>query len=717
MDTEITEENAEKRALYTEDEVELKMRKVKERIEKSLNTSESGNDGKAPPPSNLMRKMGSWIFESVGGYYLPTENVSKLSVKMQEQLLIRDLIYAFSGVPSSHIRPDISIDDVNQLKTDQIGQVRFKIDENFSGAFRSLANELLPLIGYYINVQSFIEDTIMTTSCCRSLGVALHRNMQQYFEVQSALESQLQEQKLNLQQLVHQLRPWLITMEAYASLTSRARCSDLSTADLLSLMHEHQQHFKTEGLKKLITDVSHYYMKMVQLWTQKGVLYDVRGDFFIEDTRANAMSSTLLSPKQCCHSYWAQRYRLHMDRLPSFLEPVHERIFLAGKYLNVLRQCNAHMKLMQIPLSYLPGDEAHVEFIRSSYELPARKLLEILVENQQLMRHLQNLQGYFLLQQENFTKSLMEKCAGQLQYNVDCLIPEKMQKLLLEALQSSDDPFKHMLHCQLMDCDVATQLANRHKRHSEEKDKEMEMELENEPSSEMEASSEVESSSELPEPLSICGFEAFTLRYTPNWPISLVIHDEPLEQLQLLHRVLFFLRYVQHQLKSTYYDLSKCNSHAAALRDRMTECILQLEQHMLLDIVEPHWQSLLLAVERAELIDEVLSQFQDTLDQCLLLCLLSEPITFVRSLYTLGQLCLNYCGFIEQPTSEEFESGVVEYEEEFNSLLLSILDLVVELSKPNSASSEEERESCKQLLQRLKFISKDLAQTPILSEI
>lgn len=713
MDSENIEEVDEQQVRFIEDDVELKPRKAKECTENSANSSDLRDDTTNPTHSNFKRKIGSWIFESVGGYYLPTENVCKLSVKLQEQLLIRDLIYAFSGVPSSHIRPDILIDDVTLLKTEQIDQVRFKIDDSFSGAFRALANELLPLIGYYINVQSFIEDTIMSTSCCRVLGIALHRNMQQYFEVQSELESRLQEQKLNLQQLVHQLRPWLLTMESYASLTSRARQSNLSTANLLSVIHDYEQHFKTEGLKQVMTEVSHYYMKMVQLWTQKGVLYDARGDFFIEDTRANAMSSTLLSPTQCCHAYWAQRYRLHMDRLPSFLEPLHEKIFLAGKYLNVLRQCNAQMRLMQIPLSYIPGDKAHVEFINSSYELSARKLLEILMENQQLKQHLYNLQGYFLMQKENFNKSLMKSCAGLLQCNVDCLVPEKLQKLLLEALQSSDDPFKHMLNCQLMDSDVVTQLTDRKK--PQEVDKEME--INNESFSVVKVSSVDDFSSELSDHLSISGFEAFTLRYNPNWPISLVIHDEPLEQLQLLHRVVFFLRYVQHQLKSTCYDLSKCNSQAGALRHRMTECILQLEQHMLLDIVEPHWQSLFLVVDNAKLVDEVLIKFQDTVEKCLLLCLLSEPITFVRSLYTLGQLCLNYCSFVEQQTSEELESGVVEYEEEFNSLLLSILDLVVELGKPNSASSDSERQSCKQLLQRLKFINQNLAEKTKLEEI
>ncbi|XP_060657603.1 gamma-tubulin complex component 2 homolog [Drosophila nasuta] len=645
---------------------------------------EQGDDkGDASSQANHKKKTGSWIFETVGGYYLPKENLSKLSAKEQEQLLIRDLIYAFSGVPASHIRPDLPIDMISLLKTAQIDEVRFKIDENFSGAFRALGNELLPLIGYYINVQSFIEDTVMSKSCYRTLGVALHRNIQSYFELLSTLETQLQQQKLNLQQLVKQLRPWVSNLQSLASVTSHARRSECSIAALLSMMYEQQQHFKSSALKQVLTAVSDYYMKMVQLWTQKGVLYDVRGDFFVEDTHATAMSSTLLSPKQCCHAFWQQRYKLHLQRLPSFLEPQSEKIFLAGKYLNVLRQCNVQMQLMQMPLSYVFGDEAHVEFIRSSYELPARKLLDILKDQGQLQQHLSNLLDYVLLQQNQFVESLLEKCAEQLQRPVDSLVPEKLQKLLLETLQSSSNPYKHMLQLQLMDCDVVAQLE-----HREQQEK-----------SSDELTSEED---QLPEPLNITGYESISLRYTPNWPISLVLHEESLQQLQLVQRVLFLLRYVQHHLQSITYNLSKWNPLAAELRDRMNETIKQVEQHLLLDVLEPRWQRLLQAVEKAQLVDDVIRRFELTVKQCVQLCLLSEPVSFVRSLFTLGQMCLNFCGFIEQPTEAEFDAGLFEYDGEFTSLLQSLLNVIEHLAN-SSQTDDNERESCKQLLDRIKF--------------
>ncbi|XP_023161633.2 gamma-tubulin complex component 2 [Drosophila hydei] len=697
-------------------------------------------------PERLKRKMGNWVFESVGGFYMPMEDVTKLTVQRQEELLIRNLIYAFSGVPASHIRPDIPIEEVSQLRANQIEKVRFKINENFSGAFRALANELLPLIGYYITVQSFIEDMNMTTGCGRSLGLALHNSMQQYFEMQAGLETQLQEKKLNLHQLVQLLRPWLVTMQSLANLTSRVRSLKLNSAQMLSLIYDHHAHFKCDRLKVLLTDVSHYYMKMVQLWTQKGVLYDMRKEFFIEDTNASDMSSTLLSPKQCCHAYWAKRYRLHLNRLPSFLEPEAESILLAGKYLNVLRQCNVQMKLMQASLSYVPDEQTHVQLIQSSYELPAQKLYEVLVQDQDLLQHLDNLQAYFLLQQLDFNEALIEYYSDQLQCNVDDLRPEKLHKITLKLLQYSSDPFKHLLRSQLMDCDVATQLTRRMKRlkaGTEQQMQETEPETKEEqseqtvrtkqeeqtepvkqlekveqgppvkqleqvqqPPAELELSSEAEDSIDLPEQLALYGYEALTLRYEPKWPISLILHEEALEQLQLLHRVLFYLHYVQRKLSST----SSNNARAVALHARMLQCIQQLEQHMTQDVVKPRWQSLLDNVQKAEFVDELMKLFQGTLDSCQVMCLLSEPVTFVRSLYTLGQLCLNYNLFLERQDSEQsFDSSLAEYEQEFNGLLIGILDLLIELARSNSSCGNEERQSCQQLLRRLEEISQELA--------
>jgi hypothetical protein len=39
--------------------------------------------------------------------------------------------------------------------------------------------------------------------------------------------------------------------------------------------------------------------------------------------------------------YWEQRFALHDDYVPDFLEDTKERILLTGKYLNVLKECKA----------------------------------------------------------------------------------------------------------------------------------------------------------------------------------------------------------------------------------------------------------------------------------------------------------------------------------------------------------------------------------------
>ncbi|KAH8305647.1 hypothetical protein KR059_004652, partial [Drosophila kikkawai] len=654
----------------------------------SGNSSNSQASGSGNTAEADGARQESWIFENVGGYYIPIEDVAKVSLAPQEQLLMRNLIYAFSGVPSSYITPDIPADKIAEMTAVEIAKVRFRVDDAFNGAFRSLTSNVLPLIGYYICVQSFIEETNMTPNCSRTrlaLATALSDQMEDYYKLQSKLETDLNEQKLNLKELVRQVRPWLASLKVFASMASSSRDS-LNSAQLLTLLDEFSKEQRVtspdlkERVAQIMAKVTYTYMKIVQLWTQKGILYDAQHEFFVEDTeRSNAMSSTLLAPEQCCHAYWSDRYNLIPDRLPSFLLDQAQKIFLAGKYLNILRQCNVTMKLLQKPLSYVPRETGHLEIIQESYQLPAGKLLEVIKEKH-LGAHLRNIRAYFLLQMNGFAETLLDKCQEQLQCNVDTLIPEKLQNLLTESLQKFNDPFKGMLRCQLKACDVATQLAR----------------------------GQTEMEDEVPDVLRLYGYESLALRYETKWPLSLVLHSQVLEQMQVIQRVLLFLRYVHRTLTLLWQSPAdgaalKKTDQSGELRQRMMLCILNLEQHITVDIAEPRWQSLLQTVDKAQNIDEVLTKFEDTVEECLNLGLLSSANTFVASLFTLGHICLNFCGFVESPpvasSSEQFDQVIREYEEEFSSFMTTILELVKQLGSPSG--QEGERQSCKQLLQRL----------------
>lgn len=684
---------------FSKEELDRQMRNIQDRGEHGDSkgrASASGSTGRSRSMNSLpeMPRHDSWVFENVGGFYMPTEDLSKMTLQKQEQLLIKDLIYAFSGVPSSHIKPDIQVDQIAEISAMDVSKVRFRLDDAFSGAFRGLANELLPLIGYYISVQSFIEETNMTPSCGRTrlaLATAFGETMQHYYDLQAKLETDLQEKKLNLKDLVRQARPWLGTLKLFSGMAEVAR-GEVNSAQLLSLLDENfgNQKFTDPDLKarvaKVLGDVTRAYMKIVQLWTQKGIIYDPQNEFFVHDNeRPNMMSSTLLTPEQCCFDYWHHRYQILPDRLPDFLLTQGEQMFLAGKYLNILRQCNVTMKLMQQPLCYIPGESKHTEIIKDSYELPAKKLLEVLLKEHHLKSHLQNLWSYFLMQEEEFADSLLDVCHEQLQSNVERLIPEKMQSLLTEVLQKYNDPFKDLLRCELKACDTATQLS--------------------------ELLESKENQEEVTENPNLYGYESLALRYQVKWPLSFVLHSDPLEELQVVQRVLLLLCYVRRQLSALWktpvegVGLMK-TAQSQYLRDRMQMCMLSLKNHIVLHISESRWQSFMEVVDKAQTIDELTKKFRLTLDEILRLGLLSSATTFVKSLFTLGQVCLNYCGFVESVPGGsdpvEFQKGVREYEDEFGSFIASILELVRELAKSSGSGGKvAERESCKELLKHL----------------
>ncbi|KMY98156.1 gamma-tubulin complex component 2 homolog [Drosophila simulans] len=692
----------------SKDELERQMRKIHDRDEsqdgkmRPSGSESSGHNCNASSSTSLPR-LESWIFESVGGYYLANENLAKMSLPRQEQLLMRDLIYAFSGVPSAYVRPDIQIDQISEMSSVDISKVRFRLKKTFTGPFRALAHEILPLIGYYISVQSYIEETNMSPNCGRTrltLATALSDQLEDYYDLQAKLETDLQDNKLDLKELVRQVRPWLPILKTFSNITSSAR-GNLTSAQVLTLLDQFYRDLKDtdvdlkERVNKILTLTSRVYMKIAQLWMQKGVLFDTQHEFFVEDTEpSSTMSSTLLAPEKCCHAYWAERYRLLPDRLPGFLLSQADEIFLAGKYLNILRQCNVSLMLLQRPLSYNQDDLGHEEIIKTSYELPAQKFLKVLVEEHNLPFHIRNLKSYFLLQEEGFSETFLHKCQEYLKYNVDRLIPEKLQTLLAETLQKSNDYIKDNVRCQLKNCDVATQLGRQHKAKRAE---------ENEEEEEKESCSEQDP----PEALNLYGYEALALGYETKWPLSYIIYPELLEQLQMLQRVLFFLHYVKHHLTVLWQSPSEgtglqLTNRSGKLRHRMLMCMVSLENHIMQDITEPRWQSLTLTVDKAKCIDEVLNKLESTVEECLRLGLLPTATTFVKSLYTLGHVCLNFSDFVEssigEKSTKDLEQEVIEYEEEFKSFLASILELVSQLAKTKDCA---ERDSCKRLLKRL----------------
>ena len=92
----------------------------------------------------------------------------------------------------------------------------------------------------------------------------------------------------------------------------------------------------------LLSEAAKPYFGILKEWVCHGVLSDPYHEFMIQE-RPSLTKDRLKDDFN--DVYWEQRYTLHQDAVPSFLEPYKEKILLTGKYLNVLRECSLEVNV------------------------------------------------------------------------------------------------------------------------------------------------------------------------------------------------------------------------------------------------------------------------------------------------------------------------------------------------------------------------------------
>lgn len=98
---------------------------------------------------------------------------------------------------------------------------------------------------------------------------------------------------------------------------------------------------------------------------------------------------------------------------------------------------------------------------------------------------------------------------------------------------------------------------------------------------------------------SLTVIESFALSYEVRWPLSLILNRNALACYQMLFRHLFFSKYVERLLcqvwksnkvaKKFHYEDAKHYREAFVLRQKMLHCVQNLEYHMMVEVIEPHW--------------------------------------------------------------------------------------------------------------------------------
>nr|NP_001162798.1 Gamma-tubulin ring protein 84, isoform E [Drosophila melanogaster]ACZ95332.1 Gamma-tubulin ring protein 84, isoform E [Drosophila melanogaster] len=616
-----------------------------------------------------------WEYYKVDGDKVPRAEIAAMPLLSQESMLLDELLHCLTGIRESLLvpqKPIISAVGLAKYDTD------FDIHTHLDRSLTHQVREILPLASYFMGVQKIIAATDGLGQVMNSLNEALQELTHDFYLIIVQAEQELRHNRLTLQKLLYYLQPTMWVMHEVWSSLVIIQLSDSRDAEVLTYLHERIK--RLEGNKDaqqliigLVRKAAKPYMRMLQMWIQKGVIVDRHREFLVVDNEVIHRDEL---PEHYSDDYWERRYTLRDEQIPSFLAKYSDKILRTGKYLNVIRQCGKRvMPTQEMNLEFDPTSERHVSVINDAYYFAARMLLDVLLTENDLMGHLQSVKRYLLLNQGDFTMQFMDACEDELTKNVDHVLPMTLENLLgltLRISSARNDPYKDDLHCELLPYDLVTQMSKIMKK---------------------------EENWQAQPRLDLSGLECFAFTYEVKWPCSLVLNHISISKYQMLFRQLFYCKHVERQLCKIWKENSIARQFepqaaslyraAFTLRQRMMNAIQNLEYYMMIEIIEPNWHIFIEKMKTVENVDNVLRLHQDFLDSCLKNCMLTESSHLNRSIFKLCKICLKYCEFIQIETpldpTDTFSERVRRFDLEFTQLLISFLKQINSMAKKNTA--------------------------------
>ncbi|XP_057667041.1 gamma-tubulin complex component 2-like isoform X4 [Diorhabda carinulata] len=613
------------------------------------------------------------------------QSVPTVPAVSQENILIEDILNILIGLPGGYIEPE-------ELK-DLYGPRTFKINDNVPLSLRELIKQILPLASHYSIIQRFTEEKMRFEfgQVNNALAEAMQNIIKEHMLFTIQLESEFRSSNLSIQKLWFYVQRNMQSLGIAANIASTISKSDAKGGKVLSLLHDHvvgsigDERAQLLCLK-LMEAACYPYMKMLGMWIYRGIISDPINEFLIED---NEVVQREDMPVDYSADYWEKKYAVCRERIPKFLEPVADIILKAGKYLNVIRQCGKPVKNKVLPIQYKIEEKHYIEAIEKAYMFASQTLLDLVIKEKDLLGRLKSVKHYFLLDQGDFIVTFLGLCEKELgKYSVDvhqsCI--ESLMDLALRLSSAIDDPYKDDLRTELLPYDLQFQMFK---------------------------ILSIQTNSEqvywsVAEQEKLLMIQSFSFSYEVHWPLSLILNRKSLACYQMIFRHLFYCKYIERMIcqvwksnkvaKKFPFDDAQHYRAAFALRQRMLHCIQNLEYHMMVEVIEPHWCTFLNKIAKVQNVDEILSCHWDFLNSCLKDCMLTIP-PILSTIMKLLSICEEFCEFVQnelvfqgncEPTEPtlSFKEKIAIFDVSFSGALIRLLDQINEL---NRDTSEHER--------------------------
>lgn len=391
-------------------------------------------------------------------------------------------------------------------------------------------------------------------------------------------------------------------------------------------------------LTSLLRDASRPYMMMLNEWLHHGSIKDPHAEFLVREQKSIRRERL---EEDYTDEYWERRYTIRDHDVPPQLEGVKDKVLLAGKYLNVVRECggvDVSKGVTDVPRSF--DDNRFLDNVNSAYAHANQSLLELLLTTHALPARLRSLKHYFFLDRSDFFSYFLELGNSELSKPVKKVNTSKLQSLLDLVLRQSgsvaaQDPFKEDIKVEMNEISLTNSLTRVVNISGIEQGESLQTPASTQPINESDKTA--------------IGFTSLQLDYSVPFPVSLVISRKTVWRYQALFRYLLSLRYLENQLvncwqthnraaswshKSSNNEVEMWKRRVFTLRARMLVFVQQLLYFCTAEVIEPNWQALMARINAKEdskggpapvrTVDELMQDHVDFLDTCLKECMLTN---------------------------------------------------------------------------------------------
>ncbi|ODQ51604.1 hypothetical protein SAICODRAFT_59768 [Saitoella complicata NRRL Y-17804] len=604
------------------------------------------------------------------------DSLSSLPLDLQEASIIEDLLYVFMGHEGNYIHYAGTYDPKSEQDT--LKGPQWVIADGLDPSLRDLCMGLCRMSTWYVSVSAFVEihSRAEFGVVNHALCAAIRKLLKEYLVLVAQLEHQFltnpaftlhtlhlhalptSHTLFHMYSLAHEVMKRNATIEEEKDmmddmdniegiLEALKEGNDITSGVLgkptickggavLGLLSTRLSSLAGDPaarklLSHLLKEASKPYMKMLNEWLHHGEIRDPHQEFLVKEQKSIKRERL---DEDYTDEYWEKRYTLREGEVPPQLESVKEKVLLAGKYLNVVRECGGVDVSKTDERDKWPMSFEHTNFldnVNSAYAHANSSLLELLLTTHELPARLRSLKHYFFLDQSDFFTHFLALASHELKKPAKNANLVKLQSLLDITLHSpgtiaASDPFKEDVKVQMNKVWLTDWLMRV-------------LSVKGLGEDGLPTSSFGQSTSDKKDQKELAGFDALQLDYTVPFPLSLVISRQAVTKYQLLFRHLLSLKNVEQLLGDTWMahmkdaQWSRFSKHrrleiwkkrAWALRSRMMSFIQQLAYFCTSEVIEPNWQGMRVKLEKVTTVDELMKDHVDFLDTCLKECMLTN---------------------------------------------------------------------------------------------